>query len=138
MATKRKPVRKKPEEQETPVLIDDKTSIVGYDKVRYEQRGLDEFTVTLQNGETLVVLGHDISLDTGGTDDTKLPIYQIFEYVPVDAEVQHQKTYNDGPIWNPESIETRIETSLSKQYIQVVKAILWPGEWICVTRELGE
>lgn len=120
------------------ILVDDKPAIIDYDKVRYEQRGLDTFTIKLKDGSDLVVKGHDIAMDKKGTDEAKLPIYQIFEYVLSEVNVQHQKTFNDGPVWDADTLETRIEIAFESQYIQVVKAVLWPGEWICVTREFGQ
>ncbi len=135
--TKRRQVKKAPPERND-VLVDDKPAVVDYDEVRFKQRGLDVFTIKLKDGTDVVVKGHDIAMDQKGTEEAKLPIYQIFEYVPAEVQVQHQRTYNDGNTWNPETLEIRLENALENQYIQVVKAVLWPGEWICVTREFGQ
>jgi len=135
--TKRRPV-KKAQQERNDILVDDKLAVADYDKVRFNQRGLDVFTIKLKDGTDIVVEGHDIAMDQKGAEASKLPIYQIFEYVPSEVQVQHQRTYNDGVAWNPETLEIRLENAVEEQYIQVVKAVLWPGEWICVTREFGQ
>lgn len=136
--TKRRTVRKADKPKPEPVLLEDESVITNYDKVRYEQRGLDTFTIKMKEGEDVVVLGHDIALDQKGTQDAKLPIYQIFEYVLTVVDVRHRKAFNEGPEWDPDTQVVRVEHTFNeKQYVQVVKAILWPGDWKCVTREFG-
>lgn len=139
--TKRKPVRRAKADQEKPdpVLLEDESVITNYDKVRFLQRGLDTFTIRMNEGDDVVVLGHDIALDQKGTQDAKLPIYQIFEYVPSLVDVRHRKAFNEGQVWDPDTQVVHVEhTYNEEQYVQVVKAVLWPGQWTCVTREFGQ
>ena len=138
-APRRKP--KKLQEEEL-VLVNEHTTIVNFEEVRLANRGLDTFTVNKKEGQQEVIMGHEIAMAPKSEIEVgNLPIYQIIEYVEVDgAELRHTRQYNPGDTLVANEDQTILvdnEDGKHKHYVNVVKAILWPGEWSTVTRVLG-
>ena len=78
--------------------------------------------------------------DTMGNESeaSRLPLYQIVEYVEVSADVRYTRAYNPGNDLDMEQQSVQVENvEGDSQYIKVVKAILWPGTYDIVTRDLG-
>jgi len=140
--TKRKPVRRAladGEEAPDPVLIDERAAITNFEEVRLAQRGTDKFTIIRKDQPDVEVFGHEIGMAQGNESEAaKLPLYQIVEYVEVAADVRYTRAYNPGADLDLENQSVQVENiEGDKQYIKVVKAILWPGTYDIVTRELG-
>jgi len=137
--TKRKPTPRRIVSPEDQVLTDERAVITNFEEVRLAQRGLDTFTIVDNDGVDSVVLGHEIGMAANETEVANLPIYQIIEYVPVQAEARYTRAYSPGEVFEMDKQIVKVEhVEDSRQIVKVVKAILWPGTWKRVTRVLGE
>jgi hypothetical protein len=141
--TKRRPARRVAnldEDSEDLVLTEERSIITNFEEVRIEQRGLDTFTIHWKDDkEPVRVVGHEIGMASSESENAKLPIYQIIEYVPFEVSSRYTRAYNKGNVWDDKTqaiVIDNVEDDV--QYVKVVKAILWPGEWAFVTRSLGE
>lgn len=137
--TKKRPRRQIEREE---IVTDRRVSIVNYEEARLGQRGLDTFKVYKigDDGKPIKLMeieGHEIGMSQSESEVAKLPIYQIFKYVEVEAELRITEALNDpSDISKDPRVATRNEDGT--EYTKVVVALLWPGEWSYVERTLGE
>lgn len=143
MAAKKRYVPK-----DTPeVMTDRRSTITNFEEARVAHRGLDTFRVyKAVDGQTdpklvLTVEGHEIGMSKSESDVAKLPIYQVIEYVEITADVRVTTAFNIGEEYSDRAGDNKVvieNKEGEKEFVSVVKALLWPGEWSYIDRTYGD
>lgn len=141
MSTKRKYTPKDAPE----IVTDQRSKITNFEEARVAHRGLDTFSVFRvgSDGEPIKILevkGHEIGMSSSESEVAKLPIYQIVEYVEITADVRVTTAVNIGEEYSDRASDNKVvieNKDGEQEFISVVKALLWPGEWAFIERELG-
>jgi hypothetical protein len=130
--------RKKTELPE--VVINEQWALRNFEEVRYNQRGMDKFTINRNDGSTLEVLGHEIAMSKAESERVNHPVYQIIQYIPMTFEAQPTRQVIKGELLNDQNAVVKVGeiTEEHTEYVQVVMWIGWPGTYTDVVRELGE
>lgn len=145
MATKKRYTPKDAPE----IVTDQRSKITNFEEARLGHRGLDTFRVyklsdDAKDGEPKLVLevkGHEIGMSSSESEVAKLPIYQIIEYVEMTADVRVTTAVNIGEEYSERPSDNKVvieNKEGEKEFVNVVKALLWPGEWSFISREYGD